>query len=207
MKLNIDQLNHIDTILEDYGLDFLDFKLEIKDHIATQIEELCKEQELSFEQSLQIALEQWKPQLKLTESLWISNKRSFPRIVNNALQKRYIIYNCITLVLVIFLYGLDIFKLNKSEIQPIYMFASLGTLWLIFSYLCYSIYRSGLKTSFSYEFNRFYKLFSMMLGFGGLFLLISNTIIIWSLVILSYMPIGLYSYFKHKKFEKQYKLV
>ena len=36
MKLSAEQIEKIDTILEKLGLDFLDFKLEIKDHIASQ---------------------------------------------------------------------------------------------------------------------------------------------------------------------------
>jgi len=209
MKLNSEQLTIIDSILENHDLDFLDFKLEIKDHIASQIEDLCKEESLSFESALSITIEQWKPHLRLKESLWISNKRSFPRIVTIGLRKRYIIYNCISIVLWVFLYMIDIYKLRELQLNPIYVVGSFGALWLIFSYFRYSIYKSGMKTSFSYEFNRYYILFCLMFGFGVLFLLLdgNSSIIIWGFVILAYMPTGLYSYFKHKQFEKRYQFV
>ena len=46
MKLSIEQIEKIDRILEKLGVDFLDFKLEIKDHIACQTEELGQEKKI-----------------------------------------------------------------------------------------------------------------------------------------------------------------
>ena len=76
MKLNTEQLEKLDVILEKLGLDFLDFKLEIKDHIAAQIEDLCEKQNISFEEALPKVLKEWEPSLILKSSSWISNKWS-----------------------------------------------------------------------------------------------------------------------------------
>lgn len=42
MQLTLSQLDTIDRFLEQHQLDFLDFKLEVKDHLATATEELLK---------------------------------------------------------------------------------------------------------------------------------------------------------------------
>lgn len=209
MKLTNEQLHKIDEILKNHGLDFLDFKLEIKDHIASQTEDLCKEQDLSFEKALPMVLEQWKPHLRLSESLWISNKKSFPRIVITGLRKRYLFYNFISAALMILFFAIDIFKFKDVQINNLYVFFGFGLLWLIFSFFRYTIYKTGIKTSYSYEFNRMYLLISLMFGFGGilLFSLGENPTMVWNVVILAYTPTTLYSYFKHRQFEKQYQFV
>ncbi|MFA7444752.1 MAG: hypothetical protein WCY89_02310 [Flavobacteriaceae bacterium] len=209
MTLNNEQLHKIDQVLEDSGLDFLDFKLEIKDHIASQIETLCKEENLSFESALSITLEQWKPHLRLNESFWISNKQSFPRIVITGLRKRYFVYNFISTTLVILLFAIDIFKLRELKFNGLYLFLGFSLLWLILSVFRYTIYKTGIKTSYSYEFNRMYLLISLMLGLGGisLFSFGENPTTVWNIVILAYTPVTLYSYFKHRQFEKKYQFV
>lgn len=49
MQIILSQLDAIDRYLEQHQLDFLDFKLEIKDHLATATEELMKEKEIPFD--------------------------------------------------------------------------------------------------------------------------------------------------------------
>jgi hypothetical protein len=51
MKLTNTQLDYIDRFLEQHQLDFLDFKLELKDHLATATEDIMEENEMSFEEA------------------------------------------------------------------------------------------------------------------------------------------------------------
>jgi hypothetical protein len=160
MKLSKEQIEKIDVILENLGLDFLDFKLEIKDHIATQTEDLCEKDNISFEEGLSKVLKEWESSLILKESIWISNKRSFSAIVLNAIKKRYIIYSFITLPLIV---GISIFYLfNIKEFETIYikniMFILSTVLFLTLFSLHYFISLNKQQTSYSYEFNRIYKM-------------------------------------------------
>jgi hypothetical protein len=102
MRLTAEQINKIDSILEKLGLDFLDFKLEIKDHIACEVEEEMEMNQSDFNTALILILERWENKLVLSESLFISNKRTFPKIVVDQLFKRFLIYN-ITLVVSVLL--------------------------------------------------------------------------------------------------------
>jgi len=118
MKLTVEQIYKIEEILENHGLEFLDFKLEIKDHIATQTEDLCIKQNISFEEALTNVLKEWESSLVLKESIWISTKRSFSVVVLNSLMKRYIYYNSIFL-LVFIDFRFSIFSTLKSSKQLI----------------------------------------------------------------------------------------
>jgi hypothetical protein len=66
MKLTASQIALIDETLVLNGLKYDDIKLEVNDHIASEIEVLMEENSLTFEESTQMVFEKWKPQLKLT---------------------------------------------------------------------------------------------------------------------------------------------
>jgi len=78
MKLTVEQIDKIDIILDKLGLDFLDIKLEVKDHIACQVEENMRSGEVTFDASLIEVLKCWESKLVLRESWLISKKKSFP---------------------------------------------------------------------------------------------------------------------------------
>ena len=54
MKATKENLDLIDRYLEQRKLDFLDFKLEIKDHIASQTEDFCEQQKINFEDAFPV---------------------------------------------------------------------------------------------------------------------------------------------------------
>jgi hypothetical protein len=206
MKLSKEQIEKIDVILENLGLDFLDFKLEIKDHIATQTEDLCEKDNISFEEGLSKVLKEWESSLILKESIWISNKRSFSAIVLNAIKKRYIIYSFITLPLIV---GISIFYLfNIKEFETIYikniMFILSTVLFLTLFSLHYFISLNKQQTSYSYEFNRIYKMALIFWFFDVVSYLIKEIypIILSKAMIIAYVPIAIYSYIKHTQFKK-----
>jgi hypothetical protein len=64
MKLTNQQIAFIDETLVLNGLTYDDIKLEVMDHIASEIEFLMEENSLSFEESSQMVFKKWEPQLK-----------------------------------------------------------------------------------------------------------------------------------------------
>ena len=141
MKLTAEQIDKIDVILDKLGLDFLDIKLEVKDHIACQVEENMRSGEVTFDVSLTEVLKCWESKLVLRESWLISKKKSFPKIVIQRLFNRFLIYN-ITLVLFMILsyyffqnyrqsINDSVFFLKYSKILYSSFFGVFSIFWLI----------------------------------------------------------------------------
>ena len=208
MKLSTQQIEKIDIILEKLGLDFLDFKLEIKDHIASQTEEMCKESELTFEEALLLVLKEWEPNLLLKSSIWISKKRSFSAVVINGIRKRYYIYNGIAIPIILLFFQLH--YTYKKEIDTVLLSPILlgfsSILLLTLSGFRYSIFKVYKQTSYSYEFNRIYKMVALCWMFDAVFYFLIGIapIIIWNAMIVASTPIAFYSYYKHSQFCKHF---
>ena len=211
LKLTPEQIDKIDVILENYGLEFLDFKLEIKDHIATQTEDLCIKQNISFEEALTNVLKEWESSLVLKESIWISNKRSFSVVVLNSIMKRYIYYNSIFLLLFIGLlifYFFNVEEFKKTNIKNI-MFIVSTVLFLFLSVLHYFISLNKQETSYSYEFGRIYKMATFFWFFDIAFCFVNENFsnVLWKAMVVAYFPIAIYSYIKHIQFKKRLNIV
>lgn len=89
MKLNETQINTIDNILEKSGVVYIDYKFEILDHIATEVEELMAEKDLSFESSLEIILKKWEPKLKKSTVTTFGYFWKMPEILMQKAKKLY----------------------------------------------------------------------------------------------------------------------
>lgn len=89
MKLNEKQINTIDTILEKKGVVYIDYKFEILDHIATEVENLMKETPIGFQDALAIVLEKWSPKLKKTSSRLFGFLWLIPEILMGKAKKLY----------------------------------------------------------------------------------------------------------------------
>jgi len=208
MRLTAEQINKIDSILEKLGLDFLDFKLEIKDHIACEVEEEIEMNQSDFNTALILILERWENKLVLSESLFISNKRTFPKIVVDQLFKRFLIYN-ITLVvsvllgILIYINFLKVFVKDSPYINSFkWIFISC---FFIFSILKLIVYVKKIKTSYSYMFNQNFWLLTLYFAF--VFLWDSSFMNFFSfslLIIIS--PFLMYSFYKHQHFINKYQL-
>lgn len=81
MKLTNEQIAIVDQTLVLNGLIYEDIKLEITDHIASEIEVEMNDKNISFEDALKTVFENWKEQLQLSYSFWTGIKNSAPRIV------------------------------------------------------------------------------------------------------------------------------
>ena len=116
MKLTTEQLAQIDETLVLNGLNYDDLKLEVTDHIASEIEILMEENTLSFNENQKIVFEKWKPELRPTFSFLIgfTNPRIMTvkchKVVKRQLFTAITISSLITFVLIVFVrnssYGL-----------------------------------------------------------------------------------------------------
>ncbi|WP_413999719.1 hypothetical protein ACMDB5_03950 [Flavobacterium sp. W1B] len=82
MKLTEPQITLIEETLVLNGLNYDDIKLEVTDHIASEIEALMEDNTHSFEENLKIVFEKWAVQLKpTTYGLWLGYAYSGPKMV------------------------------------------------------------------------------------------------------------------------------
>lgn len=211
MKLTVEQIDKIDVILDKLGLDFLDIKLEVKDHIACQVEENMSLGEISFDASLIAVLKCWESKLILRDSWLISNKKSFPKIVIQKLFKRFLIYNATLLYFLIL--SFYFYFNNKESIDGSIFFSKYSTFTIIYSCFLavYSIfwikmYFQKIKTSYFYQFKKdFYLLLLFQFYIVFSFSAFMNYFCLSMLLVLT--PFQLHTFYKHQQFIKKYKLV
>ena len=82
MKLTAQQIAQIEETLVLNGLVYQDVKLELLDHIASEIEERMSNEEISFDIVYKSVFEKWKSSLVITSSYaWVGAFFNAPRIV------------------------------------------------------------------------------------------------------------------------------
>lgn len=119
MKLNKEQIAQIDKTLVLNKVVYDDIKLELIDHIASDIEEIMTDEKVSYELAFKDAFEKWEGQLKLTKS-WFLDFDSFPKIVSNKLisdTKKWVFFLAITIMISITLLILGLIKIYDSIVM------------------------------------------------------------------------------------------
>lgn len=159
MKLNKEQIQEIEYTLNKRGLDYIDLKYELLDHIATDIEQrMTKNELLSFDEAFNQAFDKWKDALRNSSSLLLGLAYSRPKIVVQAcvnILKRgsfmLTLYGgAITLVLYLLIkLGLLHFSEFFFNVVGILQFIIGGGLLLLF----FHIKSSSYKTSYSFIYN------------------------------------------------------
>jgi len=81
MKLTAEQITKIEETLVLNGLIYEDIKLEVTDHIASEIELIINDNCISFDEAFKQAFENWKEQLRPSSSFWLGRKNIAPKIV------------------------------------------------------------------------------------------------------------------------------
>lgn len=82
MKLTAEQIAQIEETLVLNGLIYQDVKLEIVDHIASEIEERMSHEEISFDIVYKSVFEKWKSALEISSSYaWLGAFFKAPRFV------------------------------------------------------------------------------------------------------------------------------
>jgi len=73
MKLTIQQIETIDETLVSNGLIYDDIKLEVTDHIASEIENQLENNQSNFTDAFEVVFSKWQSELKLTSNWWSSS--------------------------------------------------------------------------------------------------------------------------------------
>jgi hypothetical protein len=172
MKLTASQIALIDETLVLNGLTYDEIKLEVTDHIASEIEFVMEENTLSFEESTQMVFKKWDAQLKpASHKLWLGSGVSVPKIILDKLiietKKELYVVSSIALVVTVALVGINSFFTNpifiRGAINSLQITAVTGAILLVISKLF--TLKSKIKTTYLFLFQRnFYLL--LILGFG-----------------------------------------
>lgn len=203
MQLILSQLDAIDRYLEQHQLDFLDFKLEIKDHLATATEELMKEKEIPFEEAFLLAVEPWTNELEVKKHWLISNERLFPSFVIQRIKNKVAFHYSIVLVLA--LMGAFFFSSLSIEKHSLFKY-SIGLCGIIYFLLRRLMNNKKVKTSYRFHFDYFYM--PVLLVFAHFFvfqlpIVYANFI---GFLVIANFPFTIYYFVKHQQFVKKYKL-
>jgi hypothetical protein len=160
MQLTVEQISTINETLVLNGLVYDDVKMELLDHIASEIEQAMDDKKLQFEDALQTAFSNWEGQLHTSTSFWISGGKSVPKIIiQKSLQmiKRIFLMTFGCGIVIAALVTL-LFKSNPQQevvlILNIILQAAgvLGILIVI--YFKYRLWQSKQKSTYSFLFNR-----------------------------------------------------
>lgn len=81
MKLSAEQILKVEETLVLNGIKYDDIKLELTDHIASEIEDKISIDGVSFEIAFHDVFENWKEQFRPSSSLWLGRKNVQPKIV------------------------------------------------------------------------------------------------------------------------------
>ncbi|MFD2892261.1 hypothetical protein ACFS5J_09580 [Flavobacterium chuncheonense] len=209
MLLTQDQLHKIDVILDKLGLDFLDFKLEVKDHIACQVESIMESKTITFEEATLEVLRDWEEKLIPTQGWLMSNGRTFPKMVTKKVTKRFLLYNLALFSMI----GLSVFifmSLDKNFIERVFenetFLIFYGLIEALYIVLWGYLHRQNIKTSYSYQFKQIAVLI-LMEGFMvfGLNVSITNCMAFFTIIGIS--PFLFFTFYKHQQFIKKYHLV
>jgi hypothetical protein len=222
MKLTTQQIAKIEETLVLNGLIYDDIKLEVTDHIASEIEAEMEEKEISFETAFKQAFENWEEQLKLSYSLWTGTKNVAPRIVIEKWESIHRKQNptifWFSLFITILIIG--ILKLLKIENLPETVTLTTRffclTLWIFIVAVRVILWKSTHKTLFGFIFKKRSRvplnglalivigLFpNRMLGINSI---LEITVDFFVILLLIFSISSLKIAYKHFQFEKKLKL-
>lgn len=89
MKLDKNQIDIIETVLDKLGVVYVDYKYEILDHIATEVEEKMIIHTITFEEAFPEVLKKWQPKFKKSSSVLFGYFWEMPEILLNKCIKKY----------------------------------------------------------------------------------------------------------------------
>ena len=87
MKLSPSQIETIDVFLYKNNVKYIDIKLELLDHIASQIEYEMKTTKKTFPDAYNQVFDNWSEEFKLTRDFF-SIKSTYPKLVHSKLKKQ-----------------------------------------------------------------------------------------------------------------------
>ena len=154
MKLTTEQIECINQTLIEKGIKYDDIKLEVLDHIATEVQVLMDENTLSFDENFKLVLDKWSEELKPSSSFFTGLGVSYPTIILNKrllLVKKQILFGFLLSItgLLVFMSLIELYDskiiIYNYQVGARYVFV-VGYVLLIFNTI--RIWRSKLNTSF-----------------------------------------------------------
>jgi hypothetical protein len=176
MQLTTEQIATIEQTLVLNGLNYEDIKLEVTDHIASEIEVLMNENSLVFEENLKIVFDKWKEQLRpKVYGLWLGYAYSGPKMAMDKMvdfTKSELKWGLL-LAFVSAFFIVMLYKINNNVDFLLVLASILKKLLIVVAltiiYFRIILFKSKIKTVFSTLFNRrFYStlLFSIQIAFN-----------------------------------------
>ena len=173
MKLTTQQITTIDETLVLNGLIYDDIKLEVTDHIASEIEVKMEESNILFDDALYQSLLNWKDQMKPSWSFMLGTNQIAPRIItqncHSVIKKQLLISLLISLLLTFIILGLLRNFNNEQVINNIILgfriLCIISSLLILISRIM--IWQSKYNTTFGYLFKRNYLIYLIYLPFIG----------------------------------------
>lgn len=169
MELNKEQVDKVQHFLDVKKFDYLDLKIEVLDHMISEIE-ILMDKNITFDKAFKMVALKWKNDFKMTSSLYFGIQYSESKIVIKKAIKQFRLY----FLLYIVCYFLPLIPLNKSDITFSTDFVNLTNGFLMSFTLCMIVYvlyifikvkQSKVKTTASFVLRTQY--------FGLIFLVIS----------------------------------
>ena len=119
MKLTTEQIATINETLVLNGLIYDDIKLEVADHIASEIEATMTEKDILFEMAYKQAFEKWKRSLVITSSsAWLGVFFQAPRVVVDKMisySKRQIVFVLMSTIIFGFFLALIVSNIHQEQ--------------------------------------------------------------------------------------------
>ena len=217
MKLSNEQITQIDEILVLNGLNYEDLKLEVTDHIASEIEVLMEDNSFSFDENLKAVFEKWKPELQPSFSglIGFTNPRIMSIKCHKLIKKQF--FSVISISFLVAIISVLFFRNSNNtnlliNIQAVLKPFILLELCLVLSALVF-VWKSKHQTTYSYLIKKKSSgliIFLFALGIGGFPLLLNHPDIKIAFVsvffpIIYILLAGIYLKlaFKHFQFEKK----
>jgi hypothetical protein len=159
MKLTNEQITAIEETLVLKGLIYDDIKLELTDHIASEIEAEMEENEISFETAFKQAFQNWKEQLRPSSSFWLGRKNIAPKIIIEKWELIHRKWNPAMIQFAIFItIIIGILKVLSTENIPenisMVMRWFYMALWVLIATIRIIIWKSKHKTLFGFIFKK-----------------------------------------------------
>ena len=111
----------------------IDILIEVNDHFVSQINDLQREENLSFEEAFEKTKENWKEEFKTTVPFYIlANKKNaeityFEKKIKTQNNKNIIITSIYLTIIVIIIYGLFLFQLDFTKFKIIHKILLVST--------------------------------------------------------------------------------
>lgn len=218
MKLTQDQIQKIENYLDIKRLTHLDLKNEVKDHMATDIENVMEEDGLGFQEAFDTAIDKWNPELADYSSFWLGWAWRGPKIMMRKCVRKIKQFYSRAFLGTIAIMALLHFTTTIFDVAQFYevLNFALGSSYFIFFalllFIYYKIRISGYDTSYRYLFKVLAVGFSSMylsfnpIWYDSIQILERNENYLWVLGLHSFLVSFAYTFWalykSHRKSEK-----